>query len=343
MTNPRVLELWELLEAKKGNTAAQLSALSKWLDTVEGWSFGEQDFGETFKFFQSNASTAVACAGKFAEKLSQIYCPHIACAVRYVDNNAGAIEAVKKLATKCKDPHNVRIVLRAMAGKPLFCSCTELRAASEAFGDPLDVDVCRKIADEGSAERAAAEEARTQEDMREFDREQAQQLSSWYANAEKSGAIPLYIKFWKAWEKAKMGESPPVNSRDPMFAGADAQFNFMKLAGTGTIPFPFLNGISFLKKFTEPKFEVRQAIVKKGLLFYCKNTQVKGCIPLYKRVADIDTNITQEGEEGYAFTIRAKLSRRLGNGNPTCDWRIGGKTMKEAQEVLQKVLQHCTI
>ena len=66
MTHPTVLELWEMLEAKKGNTASQLSCLDNWLRETKSWSFGVKDFGETFKFFKSNASTAGECASKFA-------------------------------------------------------------------------------------------------------------------------------------------------------------------------------------------------------------------------------------------------------------------------------------
>ena len=43
-------------------------------------------------------------------------------------------------------------------------------------------------------------------------------------------------------------------------------------------------GISFLKKFTELKFEVRKGITKAGILYF-KNS-VKGCIPVH-RLAEI--------------------------------------------------------
>ena len=49
-----------MLEAKNGNTAAQLAALDNWLEETKSWSFGYKEFGETFKFFKDNASTAGA-------------------------------------------------------------------------------------------------------------------------------------------------------------------------------------------------------------------------------------------------------------------------------------------
>ena len=74
MTHPKVLELWEMLEAKKGNTASQLACLDNWLENTKGWAFYNEDFGETFKFFKSNSSTCNEAARKFSEKLGQIYC-----------------------------------------------------------------------------------------------------------------------------------------------------------------------------------------------------------------------------------------------------------------------------
>ncbi|QDZ19004.1 hypothetical protein HOP50_02g15120 [Chloropicon primus] len=335
MTHPKVLELWEALEAKQGNISAQLCYLDNWLDETKGWSFQHSEFGKTFTYFKSNPSTCGAAAEKFSAKLGQIYCEAIAQAVNNIENSAGAVSAVEKLAVACKDPHNKRIVLQKLAGPPNFCNSTAIKVCSGYFGDELDIDVCRKIvADYGDA----AKEKQNAQDMArmdaELDRENAAQKAQWFKTVEELRGRPVYIRFWEKMAKIQAEGGMPLTHTDPMFQQPDHKFAFMKLGGSN--PLSFLGGISFLKKYAELKFEVRQAIVKYGILFYFKNTACKGCIPIHRpaEFGPIEPVKNSDGAvQGYAFTVTTKLPRRFG-APPGCEWKIGAKTEAEAQEVL---------
>ena len=91
-----------------------------------------------------------------------------------------------------------------------------------------------------------------------------------------------------------------------------------------------------MKKFTEPKFELRQAIVKAGILFYFKNSTAKGCIPIHAP-AEISSEIVELPEgAGFAFTVKTKLPRRF-RSPLGCDWKLGGKTRADAEALLEKL------
>ena len=338
MTHPKVVELWEMLEAKNGNTAAQLAALDNWLEETKSWSFGYKEFGETFKFFKDNASTAGACAEKFSNHLGQCYCDAICEASKWIQNSAGVLSAIEKLSVTCKDKENFRRVLQAIAGPPNYCNVTSIKICSGYFrdGDELDIDVCRKIvADYGDTARAKELEAEQAATDAEIDREMAQQSESWFEMVKSARARPIYIKFWKKIAELQQEGGLMLGSNDPMFSNAEATFDFMKLSGSGVAP-SFLAGISFLKKYTEPKFELRQAIVKAGILFYFKNSTAKGCIPIHAPT-EISSEIVELPEgAGFAFTVKTKLPRRF-RSPLGCDWKLGGKTRADAEALLEKL------
>lgn len=330
-------DLWEILEAKKGNTAAQLTALENWLETTDNWWMNHDAFGETFKFFRSNSSTACACADKFGAHLGRVYCAAIAKAVHWVENSAAALSAVEKLIPACKDKENFRTVLHELAGPPNFCNVSAIHVCSQKFDHELDIDVCRQIVKKyGDDVRSKQLEAEQAEMDKELDAEMAAQKQGWFKRVAELRGRPIYIKFWEKMAHIQQ-EGGSLSDKDGMFSPADQEFTFMKLGGSN--PLSFLGGISFLKKFTELKFEVRKGIMKAGILFYFKNSQAKGCIPVHRpaEIGPIEPVKNSEGQvQGYAFTLKTKLPRRFGAGDG-CEWKIGGKTEAEAQEVLAAV------
>ena len=225
--------------------------------------------------------------------------------------------------------------MHRLAGSPNFCSSTSIKVASGYFGDELDIDVCRSIVkeygDKVRDQQLAAEQAETDA---EIDAEMARQSEAWFKKAKSAGGRPIYLRFWEKYQKCRM-EGGAFTDKDPMFSNATAQFPFFKMGGKGAAP-QFLAGISFLKKFTEPKFEQRQGILKAGILFYFKNTSAKGCIPVH-RPADFGEIVALPEGEGYAFTVMTKLPRRIPE-DLGCTWQLGGKTREDAEKLL-KALQ----
>ena len=331
----RVSELFEALEAKKGNTASQLAYLDTWLDGH--WSFSAQEFGETFKFFKSNTSTVVACADKFGQRLGQVWCEAIKNAVQWVgDNPSAALAAVEKLAPACRDKGNCRIVLNALAGPPVFAQSTSIKAASGYFGEELDIDICRKIVkDYGDSVKAKQQAAQQEEMDKEVEAEQQAQQDAWFKMVEENRAYPIYIKFWKTWVKRK-NEGPPLTNKDTLFSYAEHDIKFCKMSGSGTIPKAMIPSFmpDFIKKQGECKVEERQAIIKKGQLFYFKNTTAKGCIPLHNCH---DLGEIKKKAEHYLFEVHTKLPRRIGSQLGCC-WEIGGKTEEEATKLRNIVM-----
>ena len=163
------------------------------------------------------------------------------------------------------------------------------------------------------------------------------QNEKWFDMVKSESARPIYVKFWRKLSKPrKPGDAVErLSSSDPIFSNAEATFDFMKMSGAGVAP-DFVKSVSFLQKYAEPKFELRQAIVKAGILFYFKSETAKGCIPIHAP-AEISSEIVELPEgAGFAFTVKTKLPRRF-RSPMDCDWKLGGKTRAEAEELLEKL------
>ena len=163
------------------------------------------------------------------------------------------------------------------------------------------------------------------------------QNEKWFDMVKSESARPIYVKFWRKLSKPrKPGDAVErLSSSDPIFSNAEATFDFMKMSGAGVAP-DFVKSVSFLQKYAEPKFELRQAIVKAGILFYFKSETAKGCIPIHAP-AEISSEIVELPEgAGFAFTVKTKLPRRF-RSPLGCDWKLGGKTRADAEALLEKL------
>jgi len=311
-----VSELMEKLAEKDGNTAAQLSVLDHWLSDESNWSMTHQEFGEIFKFFQSNSATACAASEKLAAQLGSVYCPAIAQALSHISNSATQCSVVEKLAVACKDPQNVDVVLRQMGGPPSFANHLTLNSASEKIcGEAKGSEYCKQFVQEKPS--LLSEDSDSESDAGEG--------GGGSVAAAVSGAPPAWVEFWKRREQASSGDGE-LTASDAMFRQPIVELSFWKL---GENPLPWTSSIPIIGDQFKAKWQERYArVTSDGLMFYFKDSSTAadalGVIALKgASVKSVGNSACRKHGDRFGFELKTPLPRKPDRKGPS-EWILGG-------------------